>query len=295
MDDGGGEQDRSELNIKKIITRFMKQKATLYIDESGKSSLKEQKNNPFIMTGVIIDDSEISSIEGFFNYIKRKYKISLDLPFHSYHVFEHPEEKLSDNKLFELSKNLADFISLIPAQVKVIGIDKQEFKNALGVQSDKDFKGTKERKRLPEFPYRVMSSALFEWFARYLNEHNFIGQIICDSRRGADKHLLSTLNQCKDGDVPYFDNTVSKKIANRITAICFSEKNFLSGGLEITDLISFVTYFKVRRLITANKQIGIDKLWEKIRDKINFLKIDEEATRRFFGLKKNEVHKYLKT
>ena len=52
----------------------MKQKATFYIDESGKSSLKEQKNNLFIMTGVIIDDSEISFVEVFFNYIERKYK-----------------------------------------------------------------------------------------------------------------------------------------------------------------------------------------------------------------------------
>lgn len=270
-----------------------KQKATLYIDESGKSSLKEQAENPFIMTGVIIDDSEIKSVEGYFDYIKRKFGIPVEKPFHSYHIYEHPDEKLSDSRLIELSKLLADFISLIPAEIRIVEISKSEFKNALGVKSDDDFKGSSEKKRLPDFPYRVMSSDLFGWFAKYLDDHDSIGQIICDSRRGADKHLLSTLNACKEGHVPYTDGEISKKINDLVTAICFSEKNFLSGGLEITDLISFIAYFRVRRLITANKHIGVDKLWDEINSLTDITRINEDEVRRYFGIKKGEVHKYL--
>jgi hypothetical protein len=48
-----------------------------------------------------------------------------------------------------------------------------------------------------------MSTVLFEWFAQHLAEHNAIGQIICDSRRGGDHHLLNTLNLCKEGHIPY--------------------------------------------------------------------------------------------
>lgn len=269
-------------------------KSTLYIDESGKSSLKELENNPFVMTGLIIEDREISSIEGYFNYIKRKFNIEPDKPFHSYHFFEHPQDKLSDPKLLELAKMLSDFIDLIPAKIKIIEIDKKEFKKALGIKSDDDFKGSKEKREIPDFPYRVMASTLFAWFGVYLKENKVIGQIIADSRRGADHHLLNTLNMCKQGNVPFTNKETSLVINEKITAICFSEKHFLSGGLEITDLVSYVSYFRARRLISQNKHIGIDKLWDVISKKTQIEKIGEDDVRRFFGLKKDEVHKYLR-
>lgn len=270
-------------------------KTTLYIDESGKSSLKEQANNPFIMAGVIIDDAEIGAIEGYFNYIKRKYGISPDTPFHSYHVYEDLTTKLPDGQLLELSETLADFISLIPAEITVLEVNKQLFRDVLGIKSLDDFKGSKERKEMSDFPYRVMSSIHFKWFADFLEKNDAIGQIICDSRRGADHHLLNTLNLCKEGHVPYSDGTASKKIKKHVTAICFGEKNFLSGGLEITDLISFVTYFRVRRLITANQHVGIDKIWSNLSGKIKLVEVGEKSIRNFFDIKKGEVHKYLKS
>lgn len=272
----------------------MTNKATLYIDESGKSSLKEQENNPFIMTGVIIDDKEINAIEGYFNYIKRKYGIPPNSPFHSYHIYEDTTTKLSDSQLLELSSTLAEFISLIPAEIRVLEINKQVFRDVLGIESIDDFRGSKERKEMPDFPYRVMSTILFKWFSDYLEGHDVIGQIICDSRRGADHHLLNTLNLCKEGHVPYSDSTVSAKIKKRVSAICFGEKNYLSGGLEITDLISFISYFRVRRLISANQNIGVDKIWSVINKRIDIIPVGEKPIRAFFDLKKGEVHKYLK-
>lgn len=270
-------------------------KLSLYLDESGKSSLLEVKD-PFIITGTIIHDDEIKAIEGFFTYIKRKFKIDENQPFHSYHTFEEPNTKLSDSTLQELAASLSEFISLIPIKTRILSVDKNKFRDVLGVKTDEDFKGDKTRKEMRDYPYRVMAADLFSWFAKELSTSNSIGQVVADSRRGGDHQLLKTLNFCKEGHVPYKDAKSSKDINDRITAICFAEKNFLAGGLEITDLISYVTYFKVRRLISANSHIGIDKLWESVRQLKDFsmVEIQEDGIRRFFSLKENEVHKYLR-
>lgn len=273
----------------------MNSKASLYLDESGKSSLVEVKE-PFIITGTIIHDLEIGAIEGFFTYIKRKYNIDDSKPFHSYHIYENPGTKLPDHVLLELSSSLAEFVSLIPIKIRIVSVDKQLLRTVLGIKSNADFRGDKKRKEIRDYPYRVMAADLFAWFAKELVDIDSIGQVIADSRRGGDHQLLKTLNLCKEGHVPYKDKSISESVSEKISAICFSEKNFLSGGLELTDLISYITYFKVRRLISANTNIGADKLWESIRKLKNFqlLEMNEDSMRRFFGIKKNEVHKYLK-
>src|SRR3989344_7128789 len=151
--------------------------STLFLDESGKSSLAEKKNEPFVLTGVILDENEIIPVEGFFEYIKRKYEIPFDKPFHSYHIFENPTTKLSNLKAKSLVESLADFVSLIPINIKIISIDKEIFKHVLGIKSDSDFKGSTERKEMREYPYRIMSSEIFKWFAKYLKKTDSVGQI----------------------------------------------------------------------------------------------------------------------
>ncbi len=127
-------------------------KLSLYLDESGKSSLLDAKD-PFIITGTIINDDEIKAIEGFFTYIKRKFKIDENKPFHSYHTFEEPNTKLSDNTLQELAVSLSEFISLIPIKIRILSVDKTKFRDVLGVKSDDDFKGDKKRKEMSDYPY----------------------------------------------------------------------------------------------------------------------------------------------
>jgi hypothetical protein len=267
--------------------------STLYIDESGKSSLAESTNDPFVLTGVIVDDSELSCIEGFFSYIKRKYKIDTNEPFHSYHIYEDPTSKLTDNQLKKLSEGLAEFLSLIPIEIRTIITDKAEFNKALGVKNIDEFKGCKERREMRGFPYRVMASDLFAWFASYLQHNDLNGQILADSRRGADHQLLKTLDLCKEGHVPYKLNSITTAIKERISAICFAEKNFLSGGLEITDLASYITFFHTRRLIQQNKNKGLDILWKSLRKKMKKITVEKKAVKRYFDIKKGEVHKYL--
>jgi len=60
-------------------------------------------------------------------------------------------------------------------------------KKCLGIKSDKDLKGTSEKKELKESPYRIMASSLFNWFANYLNDN-----------KSFDNIKLSNLwNKCK--------------------------------------------------------------------------------------------------
>jgi hypothetical protein len=113
--------------------------STLFIDESGKSSLAVKMDEPFILTGVILDDSEIATIEGFFRYIKLKLGVPIDKPFHSYDLFESEISKITTSKAKKLVRSLAEYLSLIPIKVMIVSIDKDLFKRALGVKDLSDF------------------------------------------------------------------------------------------------------------------------------------------------------------
>lgn len=270
------------------------QKSTLFIDESGKSSLLSDEKEPFIITGVILDDQEITAIEGFFTYIKRRYQIDDTKPFHSYHIFENESTKLPNDKLVELSKTLAEFLSLIPVRITVLEVEKKTFKTAIGLTNEEQCKGSKERRNVPELPYKILAADLFVWFAEYLKSTDRIGQVIADSRRLGDHQLLKTLTACKEGHLATIDGNTSLLIKEKVTALCFAEKNFLSGGLEITDLISYVTFFRVRELLSKNEDIGIPYIWNEIREKKALRIVKEREIREFFEIGKNEVYKDLK-
>ena len=76
--------------------------------------------------------------------------------------------------------------------------------------------------------------------------------------------------------------------------MCFAEKNFLSGGLEITDLISYITFFRVRELLSKNEDIGIPLIWNEIRRKEALRTIEDSEIKEFFEIRENEVYKDLK-
>lgn len=248
------------------------------------------------MCGVILDDEEIPPVEGFFNYIKRKYKIDLNMPFHSYHIFEHPTQKLPTQKTRLLVETLADFLSLIPIKINIVSIDKTTFRKTLGIKTSEDFKGSSERRGMREYPYRIMSAFMFQWFAKYLKRSVSIGQIIADSRRGGDEQLIKSLNYCKDPNSP-IDRETSNLIKMKCNAICFAEKNFLSGGLEITDLASYTSFFHAKSIMNTMDHIKLALIWGEVRKKLKqkkIYKLSNEEIAKFFRVEKDGVHKYLK-
>ena len=270
------------------------QNITLYLDESGKYSLKSNEQEPFILTGVIIEKKDVNAIEGFFKYIKLKYEIPTTSPFHSFDIYESFTKKHSDTDLKNLSCNLADFISLIPIKIKILQINKKVFKKALGIKSNKDFQGSWRRNKMVDFPYKIMFTYFLGWFTKYIKD-DYIGSITIDSRRGADKNLIDALDQSIDPTSDY-EEKVKKIIKNKCTALCFANKSFLSGALELTDFISYTSFFKSRRMLSQVKKWGFIKVWNAIKTKIDDSKITlitEKNIVKFFKIK-DVVHKFLK-
>lgn len=270
--------------------------STLYIDESGKSSLSEKRNEPFIITGVIFDDSEINTVEGFFSYIKRKYKIKSSTPFHSYDLFENPETKLSDVSARKLLSTIADFISLIPIKIHIFSINKKLFRRSLGITTPDDLKGSKKRRSMRHFTYDIACTKLFARFAKYLEKNNNVGQIIVDARIGGNQQILNALNKSKD-PTSTLDRKDVGQIKKRCTAICFAEKNYLSGGLEITDLISYTSFFHVRRQMSSMEHLKLNNVWYIIKSRLYRNDIKQLRLReiqKFFNIGADGVHKFLK-
>jgi len=270
--------------------------STLFIDESGKSSLVDSKYNQFILTGVILNDDDIKTVEGFFTYIRRKYKIDTNRPFHSYDIFEDiGSDELTPKEMATLVETLADFINIIPIQIKIISINKVEFRKVIGIKSNKDFSISRNAREIKEFPYRIMAAKLFKWFAEYLHKTGSIGQIIVDAKKGSDDQLIKTLNLCKEFSGP-LKPVESKLIKDKCTAICFADKTFLSGGLEITDFISYTSFFHVRKSMSEMNFIKLSNVWKIIKNLLEnnkITKISNNEIRNFFGIQKDGVHKYL--
>ncbi len=252
------------------------------------------------MTGVILENTDTDTVAGFFNYIKLKYGLNPLKPFHSYHIFEDDSPKntvkIQDTKTAkQLMAHLGDFISVIPIKICIVSVDKSEFRVALGVTSIKDFSGTAERKRMREFPYEVMSAKLFTWFAQHLDD-DAVGGIFVDARRGGEKELIIALNSFRDPKGP-LDNATSKLIDEKCTALCFAEKNFLSGGIEIADFISWTAFFHARRTMNTMDHLKLSTTWKKIKSKLDgqsIMKIGKSEVRKFYKISRNGVHKYLK-
>lgn len=274
-----------------------KSKSTLFLDESGKATLTDPKYDVFLLTGIILDDEEVNNIESYFSYIKRRFDLNENEPFHSYDIFEGPKRNSLDRNK-KLASLIADFIETIPAEITICVVDKPGVKQGLGVTSDQQFKGENKLKKneVKESPYKIAASTLFHRFAKHLNNQNRTGMIITDSRRGADAQLLKTLELCKLESGPLKEESTGL-VKDHVSAICFAEKNYLSGGIEIADLISYTLFFELRNMRDTGKKLGLDELRKVIKQKIkkgNYYSIGEKETRKFFKLKKNEVHEGLK-
>lgn len=269
-------------------------KTKLFLDESGKASLAS--SDDFILTGVILQQRYKSIVEGYFNFIKSKYGVNVNAPYHSYHIYEHPYHKLHNSDLKKLSVDLADFLSVIPVDIKIIRVNKAIFRRALGIKSDNDFTGSPKRVSMKEFPYLITFSYLLGWFSDFIKDGNVIGEIVADSRRAADKHLVEALDKTKSPEC-ILDAAVKDVLVRKCTAIRFATKYYLSGGLELTDYISYTSFFKVRKKLGNVKDIGLEKVWKVIKNKLSdndIHTLTKEEIQKYFKIDKDGVHKYLK-
>jgi hypothetical protein len=188
--------------------------------------------------------------------------------------------------------------------IKVLSLMKKNLKETIGINRllDKDILARKLRSggalggELRDIAYDILASDLFLWFSSHsLWKAGSKGGIIAESRKESDHALLTAFLQCKEPD-NYRSNEkmVQKrvdKMTRRVTSIKFENKIGECCGLEIADLISYVSFLALNRRLTF-RQIGIAKLWRTIQKKKHVDVIEKIADGNLLRwLPKNRVHK----
>jgi len=252
----------------------------LYIDESGQGSLSDHTQNLFL-TGVIVEERVDAEISGYFNYIKKIYRLGNE-PFHSYDLFEDQNSSsyLSLKNAQKLVLSLIEFVKIIPIKINIYYLDKKSLRNFLGMGETEDayFEGSEESRRWLDLPYEILAAKLFFWFAKCINsKNNCRGAVVAESRRESDHAVLRAYLRCKTPSQYNSQNmkNCSEKMQKRISSIRFEEKIGFWPGLEMADLFSYVAYQSKNRKLRKKhfRERNFILLWKEIRHKLEYKKI----------------------
>lgn len=285
--------------------KIERQKFNTYIDESGIASLTDLTCDKFILTGVIIDDKEDVQLSAYFNFIKRKYKIPEDNSFHTYDLFENKKYEfyLKNNDALKLAESLAEFIKISPIRSLCLFLNKNDLRNFLGIKDNSYFKGegSSNRKRDKDIGYEMLATKIFLWFGKCLNQNNGAsGKIIVESRQNLDYAVLKSYLLCKQSNRFKTKrlNKASSSFGKNVSAVNFESKIGLCGGLEIADLISYISSLSIKKQISSNEKRGIPILWDAIKEILEKNKIQTVELSEFKNLisfdRVNKITNYIK-
>lgn len=275
--------------INNVMKRYF-----LYVDESGIANLLDMSYKHFLLTGVIISAEESDNIDGYFNFIKRKYGLSTEEPFHSFEILEDDTSgiKLKPSAAKTFLASVTELIKIAPIRVKVIHSKKKSFRKMDGLKTEENFKYSKYNKKKADIIYTLSATKLFYWFAEFLEEQDAQGYVIVDSRKGLDIHLLEAYNNSKEQTQRRTrEESLLADVAKiRLNSITFSEKNTLTGGLELVDLISFAFFhrFDIERKLKDYMKIGLNNISLAVIKECNsdYLDVlDPEKYKRLFNKK----------
>lgn len=267
--------DKNVLNLNHYKEFDTMKRYIMYLDESGVGSLNDYQDKAFILSALIIQENEDIQFSSYFNYTKKKYKISDNRPFHSYELFEDKKSKhyLTTKKAKSFIKSLSEFINISPFKVIVTAIDKEELRRFLGIPKKFKFKPKEDNFAFRDLPYEVLGRYLFFWFANFLKKkgNDSIGHIVAESRESGDQALLRTFLDSQQENKFKKDARLFRSF---VCSIGFEKKLGLSGGLEMIDLISyFSNQFLRRELIKSFGKKGGRLLWKNLKQKLEKQKI----------------------
>jgi len=220
----------------------MNTKHVLFVDESGKPDFDDHVYRHFLLVGVIIPESEIGTVSGYFSYIKRKFNMPLESPFHTYQLLEEPNTKLPTLQAKSFVKSMSEFIETCPFQIIPVHTDKIIFQRKYRIELAKTIKIRFNNKGIL---YYFSSYKLFQLFIDSLRKSKICGSVCADSRYNQDRDLLDAFLKIRDRQFkrgmlnPYADH--AKKL---LTSITFANKFTLNSGLELTDFISFIIFYE---------------------------------------------------
>lgn len=182
---------------------------------------------------------------------------------------------LSDKKAEKISKSLTELIKIAPIKIGVLCASKSELKKFLNIKSNEDFKGSEQKKRDKEIAYEVLAAHLFWWFANFTKKERARGAIVAESRKNADYTLLRAYLRCKEQGT--FQSAVLKKscdnMRDTISSIRFENKIGVWPGLELADIISYISFLKLNNRLQKFKKRGLVPVWHEFEKKIEKNKI----------------------
>ncbi len=248
----------------------------MYLDESGVANLGDQKHKYFFITSVTVERSIDREVSAYFSFIKRRHGLDCKNTLHAYDVFENKghENYITENKICKkIANSIGEFVENAPFDIRVYYIDKDKLRKKMGVPEGYQFKGAQKHKEDKELPYEIIARKHFFEFAKYLKKKRAIGSVIAESRRGADKILLTSYLDAQDKNIFSKDKQMFKNATlakEHIHSICFAGKGSLKGGLEFADIISYCAYNDIAGNFPEqrNDSRGIKVMWGQIKKQI---------------------------
>ncbi len=274
----------------------------LYVDESGTFSLTEARYRYFILAGVILSKSQHELLNLLLSKWRTKYLSNSDLAFHTTDFFEDFEKDykrphLKIEKHFKIAvEELIDLIKMVDFKASVYYVDLPKLRNKLSVsepptyqskfdsqqekknykKSTKDYKIMLENNRIDHLlPLAITQFALFKWHAEELieaekgNTRNTKEYINFESLSGSDVESVKNYHRLK--------NKINK-YNEKIIGLNFHTKNSIDGGLELADIISYISC-QTLRLKYCKTELGKLAQNEHLKEEIR--KLRKEMRDRF--------------
>jgi len=206
-----------------------------YIDESGDTIPLSQGGKKFlVLTGCVINETDIQQIENGLRQIKTKYYQNPDIEIKSNFLrYANPDLEASSplklnsrEKYNELEAEITKYLNKIPVVVYSVVIDKKSYWEQYPSQN----------------PYDIAYIFLLERFQKFLKEQNALGICIIDPREGqVEKTFIGQELDRIHNKMRWEDGVVWSKCPNIVERLLFSTSD-KTIGIQITDLYCYPIY-----------------------------------------------------
>ena len=219
----------------------------MFIDESGDASLNN-KGKDFFLSTVIIERSDFEIIQGYMRLLKRSYFNDDHKIIHTTDLFERPYQKYRKLIAPKDRKNafiheLHTILSTIPYHSCVYQVDKDKLRAKLKYIPAK---GRKKAGINIDLPYEVASYDAIKDFTKFLAKQKSTGEIVIESRLHKDSNFVTYFDNLRKPNLPGgVPNPMFKDIHKSIPSLFISNKDSGNIGLEIADIVSYVTFREV--------------------------------------------------
>lgn len=218
----------------------------MFIDESGDASLNN-KGKDFFLSTVIIKQDDFEIIKGYMKLLKRRFFDDDYKILHATDLFERPYEKyrklcVPKNSINAFIRELQSMLKTVPYHSAVYRVDKDALRKKLGYLPAK---GRKSKTINLDLPYEMASmEAIFD-FTKFLKSQKSTGEITIESRLHKDSNFVSYFDNTRKDKLPGGKpNPAFADVRKSIPSLFISNKDSGNSGLELVDLVSYITYRK---------------------------------------------------